>query len=82
MFCLNAFDVINTAIELNQEYLLGNNSHKQDNLLFQSQLKGLAKILQDYAIEVNTDYDSDTIKIEKMRDKMIKLGIDIVFKSK
>lgn len=79
MFCLNAFDVINTAIELNQEYLLGNNSHKHDNLLFQSQLKGLARILQDYAIEVNTDYDSDTIKIEKMRDKMIKLGIDIVF---
>src|SRR5690554_495675 len=79
MFCLNAFDVINTAIELNQEYLLGNNTHKNDNLLFQSQLKGLSRILQEYAIEVNTDYESDEIKMEKMRDKMVKLGIDIIF---
>lgn len=79
MFCLNAFDVINTAIELNQEYMLGHNKHKSDNVLFQSQLKGLSRILQEYAIEVNTDYESDTIKIEKMRDKMIKLGIDIIY---
>ncbi len=79
MFCLNAFDVINTAIELNQEYILGNKKQNNHNLIFQSQLEGLSKILQDYAIEVNTDYESETIKIEKMRDKMIKLGMNISY---
>ncbi len=79
MFCFNAFDVINSAIELNQEYLLGNKKHNNSSLLFQSQLKGLANILQEYAIEVNTDYESDTIKMEKIRDKLIKLGINIAY---
>ncbi|QVK17990.1 SpoIIE family protein phosphatase [Mycoplasmatota bacterium] len=79
MFCLNAFDIINTAIELNQEYLLGNIKQSNSNMVFQSQLEGLSRILQDYAIEVNTDYESETIKIEKMRDKMNKLGMNISY---
>src|SRR5690606_8103002 len=79
MFCLNAFEVINTSIELNQEYLLGQEKHNNSNLIFQSQLKGLSKILQDYAIEVNTDFESESIKLEKMRDKLIKLGINIAY---
>ncbi len=79
MFCLNAFDVINTAIELNQEYLLGSQKQNNSNMIFQSQLQGLAQILQDYAIEVNTDYENETIKVEKMRDKLIKLGINISY---
>jgi len=79
MFCLNAFDVINTAIELNQEYLLGSKKQNTSNVIFQSQLQGLSRILQDYAIEVNTDLECETIKVEKMRDKMIKLGINITF---
>lgn len=79
MYCLNAFEVINTAIELNQDYLLGNEKKSNNNLLFQSQLKGLSKILQDYAIEVNTDYESESIKLEKMRDKLIKMGFNIAY---
>ncbi|HEY8365215.1 MAG TPA: SpoIIE family protein phosphatase, partial [Haloplasmataceae bacterium] len=68
-----------TAIELNQDYLLGNEKKSNNNLLFQSQLKGLSKILQDYAIEVNTDYESESIKLEKMRDKLIKMGFNIAY---
>lgn len=79
MHCLNAYDIINTAIELNGEYLINSKKTNNGNILFQSQLQGLSKILQDFALEVNNDYENETIKIEKMRDKMIKLGINVSY---
>ncbi len=79
MHCLNAYDIINTAIELNGEYLLSSKKTNNNSILFQSQLQGLSRILKDYALEVNNDYENETIKIEKMRDKMIKLGINISY---
>lgn len=79
MYCFEAYAVINSAIELNQEYLLSSKTHNNTNLLFQSQLQGLAQILQEYAIEVHNDYESDTIKIERLRDKLRKAGVNIIY---
>lgn len=77
MFCLNAYDIINTSIELNKDYMIKGKTGT--NILFQSQLHGLSKILQNFAVEVNNDYENETIKIEKLRDKMKMLGFDIAY---
>ncbi|MDF2699820.1 MAG: spoIIE [Haloplasmataceae bacterium] len=79
MFCLNSIDIINSAIELHQEYLLSAKKEENNNVIFQSQLHGLSKILQNFAIEVNTDYENETIKVEKLRDKLMKVGINISY---
>jgi len=79
MYCLETYAVINSAIELNQEYLLSSKSQSNTNLLFQSQLQGLAQIIQEYAIEVHNEYESDAIKIERLRDKLMKAGVNVIY---
>lgn len=77
MYCLNAFDVINTGIFLNGEYLL--NSTKTESLIYQSQLEGLSRIIQNYALELNSHYTNHHEKVLYFKEGLNKLGMNITF---
>lgn len=77
MYCLNSYDIINSAIYLNEEYLLNNS--KTESLVYKSQLYGLSKIIQNYALELNNNYENENIRILHLKDRLIKLGISIRF---
>lgn len=76
-YCLNAYDVINTGIYLNEEYML--NNAKTESLIYQSQLQGLSRIIQNYALELNSNYSNQNEKILYFKEGLNKLGMNISF---
>ena len=77
MYCLNAYEVINTGIYLNEEYML--NSTKTESLIYQSQLQGLSRIIQNYALELNSHYTNHNEKILYFKEGLNKLGMNISY---
>lgn len=77
MYCLNAYDVINTSVYLNEEYLL--NQTNPESLVYQSQLQGLSRILQGYALDLNQNYQHRQEKIIQFKNAIQKLGYQISF---
>jgi stage II sporulation protein E len=77
MYCLNSYDVINTSIYLNEEYLLNNT--KTESLVYQSQLYGLSRIIQGYAMELNSNYENNNERILRFKEALNKLGIMVSY---
>ena len=77
MYCLNSYDVINSGIYLNKEYML--NSTKTESLIYQSQLQGLSRIVQNYALELNSQYTNHHEKVLYFKEGLNKLGMNISF---
>ncbi|ERJ12433.1 SpoIIE family protein phosphatase [Haloplasma contractile] len=84
MYCLHATELVETTVELNGKYeiLNPNNRRKRGRsnpFQFQDSLSGMAKILQQYAIEVSNDFEDDDIKVERIKDQLRKIGVTLVY---
>lgn len=77
-YCVNAFDIINSCVELNQDLKIDSRSN-QDTVMFDSYLKGISSILRKYAYNFSKSNMNNYLIEKLIKQELYKEGFDIKY---